>query len=419
MAVGRRAKEVSPLFEVRLAPVHPASRVAALALGAALTLAGCGGDGGAGSESVSRRDSSGVEIVENPAIDAVPECRLAAEPRLDIGAVDGPAEFVFHRVSDATRLPDGRIAVVDGGNREVRVFGGDGGYVRSLGQEGEGPGDFRAPLWLWQRGDTLAVYDGEMQRVSWFSSEGQHLRQVRLRPPAPGANRAFLLADGRIVASVVDFRPAKSGFRPQPLHLVLHGSDGQALDTVGQYVWRRLGEVGPEGASFVTGPVFEPRARVSAGGSRIFVGTGVDRKVEVLQPDGTLARLVRWSGGDRSVSGRSVELFRSREFDEVSTGPDSAAVRQRLDERPVADRFPTLDRLRVGRDGRLWVRRFQRPSWEDVQRWIVFGEDGALRCRLEMSGRFSLLEAGFDYVLGTWRDQLDVTHVRLHDLEIP
>lgn len=378
-------------------------------------LLGCGGE--VGDAGVTVRDSAGMRIVENPDIDRAPTCRLTAEPELDLGTADGRVEYEFHRVSDVARLPDGRIAVVNRGSREVRLYAGDGSFIRSLGGDGEGPGEFRAPVRLWQRGDSLAVYDAELQRFSWFSAAGELLRQVPLRPPRAGTNRAFLLGDGRILASVVDFRVPETGFRPQPLHLVLHDPNGQAVDTAGEYVWRRLGPVGPDGASYVTGPVFEPRTYLDAAGSRIFVGTGVGREVEVLRPGGGLVRIVRWSGGDRSVSDESLELWRSRQLSGAGTGTDSAAIRKRIGERPVAERFPALDRVLVGRGGRLWVRRYQRPEWTSTERWLVFGRDGELACRIQLPERFTPREVADDYLLGTWRDELDVVHVRVYGLE--
>lgn len=42
------------------------------------------------------------------------------------------------------------------------------------------------------------------------------------------------------------------------------------------------------------------------------------------------------------------------------------------DKRPVADQFPAMSSLRVGRDGRLWIREYQTPRFAD---YLEFGSD--------------------------------------------
>lgn len=385
----------------------------------AAVLTGCGG-GEAEPDRVSVRDSAGIRVVENPSIDGAPECRLSPEPRLDIGTADGRVEFEFHRVTDVTRLPDGRIAVLDGGSLEVRLFGEDGRFSRSFGGEGRGPGELLGPLSLWVRGDSVVIHDAQLHRLSWFTADGTYARQVSIRPPAPGINRAFLLRDGRIVTMEVEFQPPRTGFGPQLLRLVLRAADGETVDTAAEYVWRRMGSVGPEGGgSIVAGPVFGARTYVSATGRRLYVGRGVEPEIEVLAPDGTTERIVRWGPPARRVADEDLALFRRGLLEGAESRNDSAVVRERLDDRPVAEQFPAHDRITVGRDGNLWVQRYRRPDWPEWQRWLVFGETGELRCRLRVPGGFELMDAGDDFVLGTWRDELDVVHVRLYGLEGP
>lgn len=73
------------------------------------------------------RDSAGVTIVES-AVD--PDAThsgwfLADQASLTIGTLAGSPEFQFFRIAGAHRFADGRIAVVNGGSQEVRVYGGD------------------------------------------------------------------------------------------------------------------------------------------------------------------------------------------------------------------------------------------------------------------------------------------------------
>ncbi len=48
-------------------------------------------------------------------------------------------------VSDAVRLPDGRLVVADGQTQQVRRFDASGTFVRNLGRAGRDPGEYRRP----------------------------------------------------------------------------------------------------------------------------------------------------------------------------------------------------------------------------------------------------------------------------------
>src|SRR5690606_1239133 len=115
---------------------------------ALLSMPGCGA-----SESVRLgiviRDSAGVRIVENG--DAGAACHLAAEPMLELGVLEGAPEYQLHGVVHAIRLPDGEVAIANAGSREVRLYDQNGRFLRAFGREGDGPGEFRIPVRLWQR----------------------------------------------------------------------------------------------------------------------------------------------------------------------------------------------------------------------------------------------------------------------------
>ena len=84
----------------------------------------------------------------------LPEWTLgAASLELDGG------ETPFFRVAGAQFLPDGSVAVADAGNARVAVFAVSGELLRSLGREGEGPGEFRSLSHLFVFEDTIVAYD--------------------------------------------------------------------------------------------------------------------------------------------------------------------------------------------------------------------------------------------------------------------
>ena len=143
-------------------------------------------------------------------------------------------------------------------------------------------------------------------------------------------------------------------------------------------------------------------------------------EVRLVSRDGALHTLVRWIAERRGVGAADVAAERDRvlaryaDMDPVSR---QRFVAPRIsDERPVADRFPTLSSLEFGRDGRLWVKRYPRPRDESRNRWMVFAPDGALLCHVTLPEELEVYDVGADYVLGRLRDALGVERVLLYEL---
>jgi hypothetical protein len=90
------------------------------------------------------RDSAGITIVENhaPRWRDGEGWRISPAPVLEIGMIDGPAAYQLDGVRNAARLPDGSIAVADGGSRQIRIYDAEGRHFRSFGGQGGGPGEF-------------------------------------------------------------------------------------------------------------------------------------------------------------------------------------------------------------------------------------------------------------------------------------
>ncbi len=87
-----------------------------------------------------------------------------AAPTLTIGRF----ESTFGNISDVGRLPNGDIAVSDRLGRVVTIFDTDGQFLRTLGREGEGPGEFLDPIAVAATDSPLLVWDWDQLRVTVF-----------------------------------------------------------------------------------------------------------------------------------------------------------------------------------------------------------------------------------------------------------
>lgn len=118
--------------------------------------------------------------------DAAAQWRLDPTPRLDVGDREDGDTVVFGVVLDARLLPNGLLAVADGGAFTVRFFDSTGVLVRSVGRRGRGPAEFNGNMQLMDgAGDSIAVWDAGQARWSIVSSTDGGTRQLITPLPVP------------------------------------------------------------------------------------------------------------------------------------------------------------------------------------------------------------------------------------------
>ena len=127
---------------------------------------------------------SGTVVVHNTARgswDSASAWRVTEDLRIG-PAEDGPAAFSV--VNALAVDADGRIYIADRQAADVRVFGPDGHYVRTIGQKGRGPGEFTWPDGIVLGSDGhLFVSDRSAHRISVFDTSGAFLRDYRRDGP--------------------------------------------------------------------------------------------------------------------------------------------------------------------------------------------------------------------------------------------
>jgi 6-bladed beta-propeller len=116
-----------------------------------------------------------VQNVGNGMWDAKARKELHFEKDLSIGVEKGDDRRTFGRIADIGVDSRGLVYVADADQNRVQVFDGTGAFVRTIGREGGGPGEFRRPDALAiGNADTLYVASGG--HISLFDANGAFVR---------------------------------------------------------------------------------------------------------------------------------------------------------------------------------------------------------------------------------------------------
>lgn len=91
-----------------------------------------------------------------------------------IGVELGDSDYVFGQIAGVSWTPSGEIAVLDLKRCSILFYDREGTYLRSVGRQGSGPGEFLLPsAFAFRRSDgSMAVADAMAAKVILFDSTG-------------------------------------------------------------------------------------------------------------------------------------------------------------------------------------------------------------------------------------------------------
>jgi hypothetical protein len=398
----------------------------------ALPIGACG-DAAPASDAFELSDSAGIQIAFARIDTLGPVCPTTETLR--IGSVEGDPATALQLVLDAERLPDGRIAVINSGTSQVKVFSAEGELLTEFGGRGGGPGEFTAQIWyVVPRGDTLAIAHRAPWSFSFFHGDGRFIRRIQLTPAlVERPDVAFPLPTG--LGFIVE-DPARPVLEREMVMvdeveaIRRYGEDGVLVDTVGSFWSGQIGLLDAE-LRYVGAPIFGPRAAIAhLRGDEIVYASGRFSQLEIVGLDGSLRRIVRWQARPRAVGPDDADRWRSdlRADMEARFAPNADArpmfersmAMQTSADRPVADSFPAHEGMQVAENGdRIWLKEFRRPSDEGPDRWMVLESDGRLTCWVQLPELAQVTDAGPDWALVIERDELDVEYVVQYRVDPP
>ncbi len=156
-------------------------RCAWLVLCIGVGIVACSGDNEANTSDgwIAAVDTVGDTIVVRTMSGSVWADTAFLSPEITIGVLEGADEYMIGNPRAVSVSSLGNIFVLDRQVPVVRMYSPDGTFVRNVGREGSGPGEYKSPGAIAVLpDDRLLVRDPGNGRVSIFDSDGEYLEQL-------------------------------------------------------------------------------------------------------------------------------------------------------------------------------------------------------------------------------------------------
>lgn len=335
-----------------------------------------------------------------------------ADTGVVVGALDGPAEYVLGKVAGVVVDDSGRLWVADTQAREIRIFDRGGAFLRRVGRDGEGPGEFRNLSGLALAPDGVGALDGTLGRMTVFGPSGEIVRSFRLaRGYMVLEHGAAIGFDG--VGRFYDRAHFATRAERDSIAVVTYSAAGEPVDTA---VVAAL-ESDPlmlyrNGRPYMAVPrPFSPQPALAFGpDGTIHFTRGDPYRIDLIASAGDTMRVLRRSAPPRPVT----EAQRAAALDRVEEWfADAGARADRHIQLPAT--HPAIHGLRVDRAGHVWVLTHVEPDSARMT-WSIHDPDGRYLGDLPMP-LMHVMDIGPHHVAGVATDELGVGRVRVLPLD--
>jgi hypothetical protein len=377
-------------------------RVAVLLLA---TLAACAD--GPPLEKATVSDSAGIRVVSNLAPDTLLDWTFTPTVTLG-GEEDGPESF--YSVSERTVGVDaaGHIYVLDADGHRLLVFTGDGTHVRTLGREGNGPGEISWPIGLTVKPDGTALID-DLGRgtVHGFDSTGTPLDTVDELVPN---NRRIWDRDGyySAISTIED---------DHTLYRFLRVVDADTTE-LAKHTSPATGVVELESCGMsLSGmsPLFSSNIVWDAWRARAAASVGTAYQIDTFDEGVHVASYRRSIEPVRATRDLAVRELGEGMRMMTSAGARECSADEVIEKRGFAELVPAIRAVRVGPGGRTWVSRGgPRPEPTPTD---VLAADGTYIGTLPADAPFPMGFLPDGRMLASERDELDVVRLVVYKID--
>lgn len=359
-------------------------------------------------------DSAGVRVTvtaDDPRFFA----ELDSAPALSFGGAetDGPTQFFGIQGIHV----DGqeRLWVADAQSGELRIFEPDGSHWKTLGGRGEGPGEFLEIRLLGAADrDSILVGDSGTNRITIFDANGELVGTERVPSTERAVPRLFDVFDDGSVLGRLPLAVAATSLEPgtvlqDSVELVRLRRDSARFDPWGTapgplWLWT--------GASQIPIP-FTVNASFDVLGADVHVASGPDFRIQVLER-GDLRETYGVDRPRRPMDDADIAAYRDF-VEEWIPEATRAGYLAALEHERRPEYLPGYDQVLVSSEGYVWAQVYE-SDLAAAHDWHVYDDERQFVGHVNVWEGFEPMAITRNTVVGVWRDELGIEHVRVYGL---
>ncbi|MGD2246206.1 MAG: 6-bladed beta-propeller [Candidatus Aminicenantes bacterium] len=345
---------------------------------------------------VSIETVEGIKVVTNPEKSKFGVFAFELEEDLAIGDVNDE-DYFFPRPVRLNVDDDGNIYVCDGGNRRVQKYDKNGTYVRTIGRQGQGPGEYIYPsrLFLNEAGNPCV---SDARNLLYYDKDGVFQKRVQLK----GFYPLFIPGPhGTYLGTTQPSGRAEGGAKASIIHI---GENGEPIHTIAEYPVSYSKSLKAIVLHWYTNRLALAQRTLDT----FYYGFSSEYRINVADSDGRTIFIFTKDVKPQPLSGEEKELTKKDGiYAVIGTNQREKAI-VFPDHRPFFSRFMSDD------TGRLYVIRHKSILERDEQDFSVdvFSKEGIYLYQMNWPFIPVLIKNGFLYEVREDEDTGDIKVLR-------
>lgn len=301
----------------------------------------------------------GVQVIENPEKPKLPKgipTKLILDEDFKIGDSEVEEEMIA-QVTFFVVDENETIYALDWKANNIKVFDKNGKFVRTIGKQGQGPGEINFPSGLLITPENeLLVEDAGNRRLAYFTLEGEFLRNVSVADKTSLTNlvmdnngnvlgRQFIIDEGDMSFEIRKFdKDLNNLFTIESIPFTFRDPQKDKMDPF----------------DFVQIYFFDSEGQ-------IYYGNPKEYEIQIFSSEGKLKKKITKKYKSEKMTGEDIEKIMDRI-------PDMGFGVKNMMEFPK--QFPAYEAYTLDEEGRLIVRSYNKAEEENNVYLDIFDADG-------------------------------------------
>jgi hypothetical protein len=288
----------------------------------------------------------------------------------------GTEDVILGQIASVAVDNQGRVFIADRDQNIIHSYRPDGRYLRQLGNEGKGPGEFSSISILRHQHDQLYAQDFRQRRVNVYQLDSLQFshaiplsRKNRDIEELSGTYPAsyFIRSDGKLLVDFSESLPREEGSSQRTLSFYVIDQEGKIVsDRIFQRQSREFIIDRSDNGIMFMAPPYGRKSLLSVGdNNKLYTSWTEDFLIKVHSSDGSYQKAIY-----RPY--HNIEL----DLNEVVKEYDNKQQKNMLRNADNPSTWPAIDAMKVDDKSRLWISTI--TDNKDIYQWWVISSEGDL-----------------------------------------